>query len=306
MTTHSHLTGDAKRRRVGQTFNSLAQMRYFAHSLILCLLLAAVGRAASFVEVTAEIEGNDWDYWLFSDRGRRVGEAGGSSVFTRTRTTRCVVGVDTWMIESEFPTSLVTRWFTGSNVIEYTVITQKSPDSDPKRAAEGSRLVLTAPAVGHSYTRIHESEDGNPGRPVRVPDLMGFDFPATVSWLAFCSAPTLRREGRRIYPPSAFWKESSLVHSGWSDTTEVFYDDLGLPRSINLTTTNNQSIFQYQVRQSTNVLGWNFPLEFYGMQYLPTGTNAWKLHMTLKGRVTRIGPSPRPEIPPQVMAGIQR
>jgi hypothetical protein len=274
---------------------------------ILCLLSALPGRAASFVEVTAEIEGDDWDYWLFSDRlVKHPGEAGTSSIFTKPRTTRCVVGADTWMIESEFPTSLVTRWFTGTNIIEHTVITQQTPDADIKKMSERSKLVMTAPPVGHSYTRIHESVDGNPGRPVRVPDLMGFDFPATVSWLAFCSAPALKREGRRIYPPSDFWKQSSLVYSGWSDVTEVFDDDLGLPRSINLTSTNNQSIFQYQVRRSTNVLGWDFPLEFYGVQYLPTGTNAWKLHMTLKGRVTKIGPSPRPEIPPQVMTVIQR
>ena len=54
--------------------------------------------------------------------------------------------------------------------------------------------------------------------------------------------------------------------------------------SINLVVTNNQSVFQYQVRQSTNVLGWNFPLEFYGVQQLPAGTNTWKLHMTIRGQ----------------------
>jgi len=70
--------------------------------------------------------------------------------------------------------------------------------------------------------------------------------------------------------------------------------------------TNNQPIFQYQVRQSTNVLGWNFPLEFYGVQYLPTGTNNWKLHLTLKGRVTAIGISSKPEIPADTMKVIER
>jgi hypothetical protein len=172
--------------------------------------------------------------------------------------------------------------------------------------SEHSPLVLRATPAGHKSTHIRESIDGNPGRPVRVADLMGFDLPATVSWLAFCSGSALKQEGRQIYPPSAFWKESSIVYSGWSDVTEVFKEGLGQPKSINLVSTNSQSIFQYQVRQSTNVLGWSFPLEFYGVQYLPTGTNSWKLHLTLKGRVTSIGPAKKPNIPAEVMKVIGR
>ena len=95
------------------------------------------------------------------------------------------------------------------------------------------------------------------------------------------------------------------MYSGWSHQTEVFKDSLSLPKSINLVTTNNQSIFQYQVRGSTNVLGWNFPLEFYGVQYLPTGTNAWKLHLTLKGKVISSAPGKEPKIPTDVMEVIQ-
>jgi hypothetical protein len=277
------------------------------HVLLFCILLPLQSQASSFVELTLEIEANDWDYWFFSDRiGKYPGEEGVPSVFTPSRTARCVVGADTWMIESEFPTFKVTRWFTGTNILEHTLITKESPAAAAKNAAEHSKLFMTASPAGHKYTRIHESSDGNPGRPERVADLMGFDFPARVSWLAFCSSPTLKREGRRIFPPSAFWKESSIVYSGWSDLTEVFKDDLGLPKKINLVSTNGQSIFQYQVRQSTNVLGWNFPLEFYGVQYLPTSTNAWKLHMTLRGRVTSIGTCAKPEIPAEVMKVIQK
>ncbi|HXJ76377.1 MAG TPA: hypothetical protein VNM37_26195, partial [Candidatus Dormibacteraeota bacterium] len=86
----------------------------------------------------------------------------------------------------------------------------------------------------------------------------------------------------------------------------VFNDDLGLPKSINLVVTNNQSVFQYQVRQSTNVLGWNFPLEFHGVQQLPAGTNTWKLHMTIRGKVTSIHPGQNPEIPAEVMNVVER
>lgn len=251
-------------------------------------LLVPLGRAtAQFVELTAEIEINDWDYWLLHDKNPAYPQVGKApSIFTKSQTRRCVVGTNTWMIESEFGNSKATRWFTGTNIIQHSVSTHDD---------------FTSPS-----TRSYESVDGNPGRPVRVADLMGFDLPATVCWQAFCSGPVLKREGRQIYPPSAFWKESSIVYSGWSDQTEVFNDGLGLPKSINLFTTNNQSIYQYQVSRSTNLLGWNFPLEFYGVQYLPTRTNGWKLHLTVKGKVNIIGVGTEPQIPAKVKKAAEK
>jgi hypothetical protein len=275
--------------------------------LVFLLLWPIQAALAQFVEVTTETELTDWDYLFLSDRARKdPAESGASSIFNETRTRRCVFGTNLWMIESKLPDFTVTYWFTGTNIIEHTLITKQPADSEIKNITEHSRLAMTAPPVGHRFTRIYESLDGNPGRPVRVPDVMSFDLPATFSWLAFCSAPALKREGRQIFPPSPFWKESSVVYSGWSDRTEVFQDDLGLPRSINLVFTNSQSIFQYQVHQSTNINGWNVPLQFYGVQQLPTGTNNWKLHLTFKGRVTSIGPAAKPEIPEEVMEVIQK
>ena len=91
------------------------------------------------------------------------------------------------------------------------------------------------------------------------------------------------------------------MYSGWSEQTEVFGDSLGLPKSIHLVTTNNQSVFQYQAHRATNVLGWNFPLEFFGVQYKPTRTNGWELHLTVKGKVTAIGVGAEPQIPSKVV-----
>jgi hypothetical protein len=275
-------------------------------ALALSLLSSLYCCTAQYVELKAEIEINDWDGWFFFDKlGRWPGSEHPPSVFSGRSTERCVVGANTWMLETISENITLSYWFTGTNIIEHTLIARQTPDDLIKRASEISKLAMTSVPVGHRSTRIYESIDGNPGRSVRVADLMSFDVKAKACWLAFCSGPCLKREGRQIYPPSDLWKESWLVNWGWSDHTEVFPDGLGLPKIMTLVTTNNQCIFQYQVHASTNLLGWNLPLEFYGVQYLPTGTNAWKVALTLKGRVTAIGPAAEPSIPPEVMQAIE-
>ena len=76
------------------------------------------------------------------------------------------------MIESDFPAYKVTRWFTGTNIIEYTVITKETPEADFNMMTEHSMLAMKPAPVGHKYTRLYESADGNPGRPVRVADVL--------------------------------------------------------------------------------------------------------------------------------------
>ncbi|MCW5552721.1 MAG: hypothetical protein KIS67_11260 [Verrucomicrobiae bacterium] len=240
------------------------------------------------MELTVEIAFDGWDGWLFRDRlnnGKGLPSRNNPppSIFTTNHPVRCVVGTNEWLLEFTSENALTTYWFTGTNIIEHTEITKELPNR---------------PRVGERFTEWHPSNDGNPGRPVRVADIMGA---GSFSWLAFCSGPFLQREDRQIYPPGPFWKYSNLIYSGWTDRTTVFNDGLGLPRSLDLIATNNQPIFQYQVHRSTNVLGWSFPLEFYCVQYLPTGTNLWKLDFTAKGRVTAIGPGSKPEIPEELL-----
>jgi hypothetical protein len=130
-------------------------------ALMLCLLLFPLCAAAQFVELTAEMELNDWDYWFFTDRiGQYPGQAGIPSIFNERQTRRCVVGTNTWMIETDFPTYKVTRWFTGSNIIEYTVITKETPKADFKKMTEHSLLAMSPAPVGYKYTRLYESADG--------------------------------------------------------------------------------------------------------------------------------------------------
>jgi hypothetical protein len=77
----------------------------------------------------------------------------------------------------------------------------------------------------------------------------------------------------------------------------VFDDSLGLPKSIKIFSKHGQLVFQYQVHQSTNVLGWDFPSEFYLVQYQRAGTNSFAIQLTAKGRVTAIKAGVEPKIP---------
>jgi hypothetical protein len=44
-----------------------------------------------------------------------------------------VVGSNTWMIESEFRDSKVTRWFTGTNIIQHSVVIKDGSESTSTR-----------------------------------------------------------------------------------------------------------------------------------------------------------------------------
>jgi hypothetical protein len=250
--------------------------------IALLLLLPWPGRSAQFVELTAEIELADWDTRFFSDRIVRSSNprsvAASPILFGPNGLVRCVVGTNSWLIEATNPNGRRVYWFTGTNMITYF---------EHAGAAQ----------TGQTNCVIRASPDGNPGRPVRVADLMTFDVGGRFCWLALCSGSFLDREVRQIYPPGDLWKQSSLVYSGWTNDLTRFGDSLGLPERLDLLTTNNQPVFQYQTRHTTNVLGWTFPLEFYGVQYLPAASNVWKLHLTAKGRITAIGPGTPPHIP---------
>jgi hypothetical protein len=142
---------------------------------------------------------------------------------------------------------------------------------------------------------------------VRVSDLLHCQ--EKICWLGFCSGPALKRDGRRIPLPSDMWKEYFPDFSGTYDKTKVFEDGLGLPKHIEVFTEKGQLVFQYQVHQSTNVLGWNIPLEFYLVQYNPAPwprTNSWAVHLTAKGKVTVIGPGTKPEIPADVANAVEK
>ena len=108
----------------------------------------------------------------------------------RMMTARCLLGTNSWAIEGQFTqNSSNTWWFSGSNLVERTVINRLIPEPDLSRPTTSGFLAVGVPPVGQRFTQIYESVDGNPGRPVRVGDLM--TPAARVCWLPFCSALAL-------------------------------------------------------------------------------------------------------------------
>lgn len=260
--------------------------------------LAFACQAEQFVLLTAKIQTDSWKWRLNSDGSKsrylREEEPG---VFSTSYTVRCVVGKSIWMMESDgfVQNARLTIWFTGTNLIEQFLVAKPTPGEFAKKTAK--LLAGKPPEIGERFTKIQPSTDGNPGRPMRVADLM--HFREQVAWLAFCSGPSLQRPGRQIYPPSDMWKNTGPWE--FSDMTEVFDDALGLPQSIKLRTKKDQTVFQYQVHQSTNVLGWNIPVQFYLVQYEPAQTNGWQVRTAARGKLTSIKEGSAPVIPASVL-----
>jgi len=221
-------------------------------------------QAEQYVLLTAEIRTETWKWKLNSDGNKYRYLVEDEPGISSTRyNVRCVVGKDTWMVESDgfAQNARVTIWFTGTNLIEHMLVA-KPPAEEIAQKVRALGLGGGPPEIGARSTRVHQSTDGNPGRPVRVANLM--HFREQVAWLAFCSGPSLQREGRQIFPPSDMWKNTGPWE--FSDITKTFNDELALPQSISLVTKKDRKVFQYQVHQSTNVLGWHFPVEFYLVQ----------------------------------------
>jgi hypothetical protein len=259
---------------------------------MLALMLSAHLCAGQYVELTAKIETVSWN------------REGASRM--EPWEVRCVVGTNTWQMEGLFlQGAKSTSWFKGTNLVQIHELS--NPVGENQRLLDYTdgpdRHIQVATPSGQRWETISVSVDGNPSRPVRQRDLLTLH--GRIAWLAFCSGPCLKREGRRLYPPSDFWKQVVSAPAGFSDRTVVFEDGLGLPKSMHLQATNGFPVLQYGVSSSTNVCGWEFPQEFYLAQYQPAlssysnrfGPRGWEIDFIAKGTVIAIGPGLKPEIP---------
>src|SRR6266487_3481670 len=107
-------------------------------ALTLCLLFSLQHGVAQYVELTAEIEIDTGDVWVFSDKINRYSlEDSLPSVFRKGFPVRLVVGTNTWMMQGDFSKNAkVTRWFNATNVIEHSLITKETPETTTKRLSQ--------------------------------------------------------------------------------------------------------------------------------------------------------------------------
>lgn len=247
--------------------------------------------AAQYVELTAKIETFSWN---------REGVSR-----TEPWDVRCVVATNTWQMEGVFLQGAKSAaWFTGTTLIQKNELSKAVGENQRLLDyADGpDRFVQVATPSGQRWTKMSDSVDGNPSRPVRQMDLLTME--GRIAWLAFCSGPCLKRAGRRLYPPNDLWKEEVRAQAGFSDRTVVFDDGLGLPKSVSLQATNGYPALQYGVVSSTNVCGWEFPQEFYLAQYrTPRSAHSnrfdpdgWEIDFIAKGTLIAIGPGSKPKI----------
>jgi hypothetical protein len=237
-------------------------------TFILCAVLFAVAAPAQqFVEITAELELTTWSYQE---------ETGFPLKKTRVWPTRCVVGTNAWLIQKLSNTNFTEDiWFMDGKIIRQTTVTRDSDSDEPGyfTSRRGSRSANVAVAP-----------DGYPAS----------DLFVNVPWFAFCSGPYLKRPGRAVPLPAPLDNRGAF---GFTDETTVFNDSLGLPRRVGFHTVQRQLKAEYQVQNSTNVLGWNFPLAFTVVQNEPDKLGKWNRQLSVSGRVTSIRPARKPELP---------
>ena len=248
------------------------------HSFRTMVLLAAIilvagwrsqGAGADFVDITAEFRCTN----QVQQGTRRYPEQWSHAL-------HCVVGTNLWFIEGNFARNAdISLLFTGTNIIEHVILNEGF--------AAGKRWTNTWPS------------DGRLSRGAGAENL---------AWLAFCSGPYLKQKVR-VLPlpaPSGYFQDNVN-----DDHRQVFNDELGLPSSVEFflprgSPDGSRTLYwpsaNYKVVESTNLLGWTFPLSLEVRQSAgPGGGNGTGLYdgaeLVIFGRVTSIQQGRKPNIP---------
>ncbi|MDB6068694.1 MAG: hypothetical protein JWR26_4902 [Pedosphaera sp.] len=276
-----------------------------------CLYLFALSaHAQTYVEIKADIE---------TIRYRSTDTNDAASASHRSFSLICTMGTNEWRIENNLMIGGDVKWFyDGTNLYDSLQVTKPLPDDiKDKLSQHGFAIAPFQSARSNLTINIATTTGGYP---------LG-NLGVNVPWLAFCSGNYLKRQGRIVPLPVG-----DLRHEpdgfAYSDKTETFEDELGLPRTMDLFT--SESLFEasvkrndflglhdvdlwkkgaegfqfpaidgvlkfhYSVSESTNFMGWHFPAKFewYQNEY---GTNGeWFTAHRGSGRITSIRAAARP------------
>jgi hypothetical protein len=287
--------------------------RDFRYLVVFVYVFARIsGIAQPFVEIRAELELAAYQEDNTNSQAKLT---------PQTFSVVCLAGTNEWRVEEGWVQNSVQSWFfDGTNVYNGSRTTRPmSKDMEAKIASITPHLAMVPfeQARSNLTIRVWPSIDGHPlGNPV-----------VNITWLAFCSGTYLKRDGRLIPLPL-----DELHHTcdrfAYTDKTQTFGDNFGLPRQIDLflskslfvvseddfdkevffgnrytqyTKKRAESLpdgahtFHYEVTETTNLFGWDFPLKFQffqkGRSFEQNGDWFWRG----SGRVTSIGPSTKPE-----------
>jgi len=286
---------------------AIQAVRFGLAGLLACVpgLLSAQG----FVQITAEISQTNYangtnatSHWSFP--------------------CSCIVGTNEWRIDDGYSLNGREAWYSdGTNAYNSLQILDNPPQQEaaapagkdsPARAGSWE---LSQSGTNRVTICIAPSPGGHP---------LG-NLGANIPWLAFCSGTYLKREGRVIPLPvtDIHGNSDSLAYA---DKIEVFKDDYGLPKSVELVTSRSQYLnslhddrlyrnerllqarlhlaegapdgtvrFRYEVVNSTNFNGWNFPTEFRYYDYRPGRGGNWRLAAAGIGKVASLQMAGRPQ-----------
>lgn len=246
--------------------------------LLLCAaLLGWTARAAPFVEVTASIEIVNWHYQE---------ETGLPLKNTKQHVLRCVVGKELWQIENLTRTNVTESTWLVQGMLVRQVSYKSAYDSEPDDTSLRSYRRNVRPAS------MLPTPDGYPGSELLV----------NLPWFVFCSGPYLQQSTRGVPLPTA---APGRTVFGFTNVTAFFADGFGLPRTAVFYETPRQIKGRYDVSQSTNVLGWNFPLAFTAEEREPDRFGKWNRTLTVNGRVTSVRAVPKLEVPEDILERIE-
>jgi hypothetical protein len=222
----------------------------------------------------------------------------------------CTIGLDRWRIDHNFSRNAdIQMFWDGTNVYECTL-----PRPDPPSHSDMTNQLAKMGIASLPYEAVKDMRfiDITPGgQPLT-------DAGANLAWLAFCSGPYLKGLPETVPLPL---QPPRISPDSFAYAAKVvcYEDELGLPSQVEWSgsraaaaagrmdyrlSRNNRMLWfrsaawrppregilraSYRVLESTNFLGWRFPVSFEAVRYGGLGFSDGTISCTASGRLTAL------------------
>lgn len=150
-----------------------------------------------------------------------------------------IIGTNEWQLDGNFSINGRRTWhFDGTTVCGGFRIVKSATEIFPEAATNSflQAVLPTEPDPSRITIHIHQAAGGYlPG-----------GFSENIPWLAFCSGTYLKIPNRRV-PLPVVDSHSTIYSFAYRDETEIFDDELGLPRAIRLFA--SRDLYESSLRQ---------------------------------------------------------